>query len=75
MFNLFNKQRRLIFIVIRFDTHSGSFDYPKDLPIPRIGESVGFNDMFGIVEKVHHSTYDTVSQITIEVKSPYDKRL
>jgi len=63
-----------IFVVIDFDWVSGLFDYPKNIPIPRIGENIIFqNDLsggcrYGQVYDIIHNINDTVANITIKVK-------
>lgn len=43
------------------------FDYPQDVPLPRIGEKVFFNDLGGTVEEVKHRLTDAVHEIRILV--------
>ncbi len=42
--------RRVVFL----PTETG-FDYPLDLPIPRVGEGVQFNEYSGTVSSVKHA--------------------
>lgn len=62
-----------IFITIDFDWVPGKFDYPQNIPIPRIGETVIFSDTSqgckaGKVYDVRHVITDNVADITIKVK-------
>lgn len=57
--------RRKIFIVITFDNIPGLFDYPKELPIPKIGEAIRFNEKYGKVKDVRYATSDNVTEIKI----------
>lgn len=50
---LFSK--KLEFRTIDFVDHGKAFDYPKHLPIPRIGELVQIDGIFGRVVDVKHS--------------------
>jgi hypothetical protein len=56
---------KTIFIVIEFEGVGQAFDYPQNVPIPRIGEVVFYNDYTGIVKNIHHSTRDNLTEIRI----------
>lgn len=58
-------KRKTVFITIEFADVPGLFDYPKHLPLPRIGERVIFNGKFGRVSEVSHVTEDTVAEVKI----------
>lgn len=66
---LFNK----IFITIEFDNKPGLFDYPKYLPIPKIGEEVHFNNKFGNVLEIKHMTNGNVTEIKIRCRKIKEK--
>ena len=57
--------RKTVFITIDFADVPGLFDYPKHLPIPRIGERVLLNAHAGTVENVTHNTAGDVTEIKI----------
>ncbi len=58
-------KRKTIFITIEFADVPGLFDYPKHLPLPRIGERVIYSGKSGRVSEVSHITEGTVSEIKI----------
>jgi len=61
----------IIFVTIDFIT-SGKLqllDYPKHLPIPRIGEQVLFNNLNGCVCMVRYITNGDVTEIKIICKT------
>lgn len=53
-----------IFITIDFGGEK-LYDYPKNIPIPRKGERVIFNDLSGDVINVKHIISGIVSEIKI----------
>lgn len=59
------RNKKTVFITIAFVSVSGLFDYPKHLPIPRVGEIVIFNDKLGMVSQVKHITSGDVTEIKI----------
>ncbi len=58
-------RKRKVFVTIEFAHIQGAFDYPKNLPIPGLNEEVHFNNKFGKVLKVVHSTHNSVTDIRI----------
>lgn len=60
------KSKTVVFITIDFAGIAETFDYPKHLPIPGIGDEVIFNGKFGKVELVRHMTEGTVTHISIK---------
>lgn len=56
---------RQVFVTIKFEGSPVLFDYPKELPIPRLKETVIFNAFSGIVSDVKHMTSGNVSEIQI----------
>ena len=58
-------KRTKVFITIHFDYVPGLFDYPKHLPIPRIGETILLDDRIGIVSNVKHMTSGSITEIKI----------
>ena len=65
--NLFKKNGPE-FVTVTID--GKAYDYPKDMPIPRIGETVSIcGSKFGIVTRVLHQVEDsTFKMITISTK-------
>lgn len=64
MFKIFKKKRE-VFVTIEFEEWPGLVDYPKDLPVPRIGEIVRLNQDCGRVRQVKHLTEGLVTEIKI----------
>lgn len=64
--NVFTKN--IIFRTIQFEGIEKLYDYPKYLPIPRIGETVMFKDNCGIVKDIRHIISESVSEIKIVAK-------
>lgn len=64
-------KKRKVFIVISFQNIQGLFDYPKDLPLPRTGEKIIFNEKCGTVEYILHNTTGTVTEIKIRCTSDF----
>lgn len=60
---------RKLFITIEFDNKPGLFDYPKTLPLPKIGEEVHFDYKYGNVLEVKHMTNGNVTEIKIRCAS------
>lgn len=58
-------KRKKVFITIGFTGIPGLFDYPKYLPLPRIGEEIHFNGKFGRVSVIKHMIEGTVTEIMI----------
>lgn len=64
-----------VFVTIDFDNVPGKFDYPQNVPIPRVGENVVFQTYDcsrcrgGEVYEVRHVTTYDVTDITIKVRS------
>jgi len=56
---------KLEFRTIEFLKTGKAFDYPKRLPIPRIGEWVQFDGNFGWVVSVKHMISGSVSEVRI----------
>lgn len=65
--NIFKKKNKFITIII----DGKGYDYPKDLPIPRIGETIGMYDSkFGLVNDIIHQVIaDDFMMITIKTIS------
>lgn len=61
-----------IFVTIEFDSVPGIFDYPKDAPLPRIGDNVIFENYqvnrAGNVYEVRHIVTDGLVDIKIKVR-------
>lgn len=61
-----------IFITIDQDNIPGKVDYPQNLPLPRIGETIIFESNYvrkmGKVYDVRHVITNNVADITIKVK-------
>lgn len=55
------------FTVIEFLHENKCLDYPKKLPIPRIGERVLFNDYIGRVADITHNIQSKVIEIRIKI--------
>lgn len=64
---MFNRKK--IFTTISFFSVPGLFDYPKYLPLPRIGDEIHFNGKSGKVIEVKHMTSGNVSEISIYCNS------
>jgi hypothetical protein len=58
-------KKNITFITIDFADIPGLFDYPKYLPLPRIGEIVHLNGKFGQVLQIKHITEGNVTEIKI----------
>lgn len=58
-------KRKILFITIEFADIPGLFDYPKYLPLPKLGERIIFNGKFGRVSEISHITEDSVTEIKI----------
>ena len=67
---MFNRNKKLVFVIIIFKGVNGAFDYPKHLPIPKKDDTVLLNGNYGKVELVKHLTEGDVSQIYIECGNP-----
>lgn len=67
------RNRKVFFLIVDWDSVSGCFDWPKNTPMPRIGEQMnvdvegsrGFHS--GFVYKIVHSMKDSVYEIRIHV--------
>lgn len=57
-----------VFITIDFDWVSGIIDYPQNIPLPRIGETVTLEHAHGKVYDIRHNISGSVASITIKVK-------
>jgi len=55
------------FTVIEFLQEKKCFDFPKRLPIPRIGETIIFNECDGWVVDIVHNIQGKVSETRIKV--------
>jgi len=62
-------KNRKIFIIIQDDSDGEAFDYPDDIPIPRTGDAVIFNDLCGTVSAVRHMTAGSISEIRILINT------
>jgi len=62
------------FVVIDFDWVPGIFDYPQNIPLPKVGEKIQFETdqckacQFGIVTEIKHMINYSISEIRIIVK-------
>ena len=56
-------KRKTVFITIEFADVPGLFDYPKHLPLPRIGEAIHYEGKFGRVSEIKHIIEGTVTEI------------
>lgn len=56
-------KRKTVFITIEFAYVPGLFDYPKHLPLPRIGEAVHYEGKFGRVSEIKYMIEGTVTEI------------
>lgn len=63
-----------IYITIEFDNVPGAYDYPQNVPLPKIGETVLFDSidlhrsMSGTVYDVRHNFCRGLHMITIKSK-------
>lgn len=66
MGELFNKKKRT-YVTVEID--GKAYDYPKDMPIPRIGEclSVDYSG-FGKVTKIFHQVVDNFRYVSIHTE-------
>jgi hypothetical protein len=59
---------KTIFITVDFDGEK-RIDYPQNLPIPRVGESVGITSdgkyYAGKVNRVFHSVTENLAEVTV----------
>lgn len=60
--------KKIEYRTIEFVDHQKAFDFPKHFPLPRIGELVGYEGLFGRVVDVSHLVSATVSEIRISCK-------
>ena len=63
---MFKRITHTVFVTIEFQNIPGLFDYPKHLPLPKIGERVIFNSKSGRVSEISHITENSVSEIKIK---------
>lgn len=74
MWKFLKKKERIKFTTVMFVNLLGEnqfarlFDYPEDIPTPRIGERIQFNSKYGKVIDVVHSTSGNISEIKIVVQ-------
>lgn len=73
--SLFKKSPKMTkFVIVTFPHLRYAIDYPKNLPIPRKGESLAIEDPHktmshsGIVKQINHSVMGCVHEIRIECK-------
>jgi len=57
-----------VFVTIDFDNVPGKMDYPQNIPLPRIGETIIFEHAAGTVYDVRHIITGKTADITIKVK-------
>lgn len=62
--------KKLNFRTVNFDSKV-AHDYPKGMPIPRIGERVIIGDLTGKVYDVSYVIGDTITDITIYCTTNY----
>lgn len=66
MGELFNKKKR-IYITVEID--GKAYDYPKNMPIPRIGECISVDySGFGKVTKIFHQVVDNFRYVSIHTE-------
>ena len=57
--------KKLEFRVIDFVEQQKAFDYPKHLPLPRVGELVSIEGIFGRVVEVRYVITGVVSEVRV----------
>lgn len=66
MGKLFNKKKRT-YVTVEID--GKAYDYPKDMPIPRIGECISVDySGFGKVTKIFHQVVDNFRYVSIHTE-------
>lgn len=66
MGELFNKKKRT-YVTVEID--GKAYDYPKDIPIPRIGECISIDySGFGKVTKIFHQVVDNFRYVSIHTE-------
>lgn len=66
MGELFNKNKRT-YVTVEID--GKAYDYPKDMPIPRIGECISVDySGFGKVTKIFHQVVDNFRYVSIHTE-------
>ena len=59
---------RVVQFYIELGRPQTGVDYPKDMPLPRIGEYLNLEGKIGKVDEIWHSIYGNVRTITIYCK-------
>lgn len=62
----FKKKAEEIFIIVVIGRKA--YDYPQDMPLPRVGERVSIENATGVVIDVIHSQYGTFREVKIDTK-------
>jgi hypothetical protein len=62
------KNKQIISITLNFIDFGKYYEYPKELPLPKINEFVLFNGYFGNVTNIKHLTEKNISNIEIICK-------
>jgi hypothetical protein len=57
---------KTIFITLKIDTIDQLLDYPQNIPLPRVGEYIIYNDNYCKVEKITHNIVGTVVNVRID---------
>lgn len=66
MEELFNKKKRT-YVTVEID--GKAYDYPKDMPIPRIGECISVDySGFGKVTKIFHQVVNNFRYVSIHTE-------
>lgn len=66
MGELFNK-KKCTYVTVEID--GKAYDYPKDMPIPRIGECISVDySGFGKVTKIFHQVVDNFRYVSIHTE-------
>jgi len=64
MLGFFKRKKEKVFIIVHL--HGEAYDYPQDMPLPRIGETVMIENKRGEVISVDHMIYGTFKEIRVQ---------
>lgn len=67
LYSSIDMKAKTIFVTVNKAGSDNLFDYPQNIPLPRTGERVIFNDICGIVSQVNHVISDDVAEIRINL--------
>ena len=56
---------KTIFRTLKIEGYETLFDFPQNIPLPRIGEEIIFNGKQGFVNNIKHIITDDVAEIKI----------